>query len=266
MLKKVTSANADDLRTLLDERGLLNPYFSIDFETYGYDGEDVDAWLVHQDGANLQAALYRYYRSIQFLRFGAFDVSDAKEVAGFIERNRIKMISGDAESLRLVSSYVSCENVVTEGALMRLEELPDKLDDRSEIATLEDLNAAAALICTDEEIGGHYTVDELTAQLVERQESHGCHSRVLFREGVLLCHMATYASGKDVAVLGGLVTAKSARGQGLGKRILGALATDVMREGKTPMLYCYKRRLISWYEMLGWSVVLNCAKMEIFYR
>ena len=59
--------------------------------------------------------------------------------------------------------------------------------------------------------------------------------------------MGTYADVEGLAVLGGLVTAPAARGQGYGKRVLQSLTAQVIKEQKVPVLYCYEQNVMEEY-------------------
>ena len=149
---------------------------------------------------------------------------------------------------------------LSEGWVMRAD--GTQVSDSAAVrATEADYPEIARLICGDEEIGKHYDVGALVAQLCERERLQGCRSLVIRDGEGIAAHMATYAESDDVAVCAGLKARPGAE-KGVGARVLSSLAVEVAARGLTPLLYCYIEPLWPWYEAHGWEKASHVAKLE----
>lgn len=261
MIRKYVSGEESELLTTLTKNAFINPYFRINLQTYGVCGAHVGAWQLGGDG-EAPVLLYGYYRTAQLICGGVVDEVGLGELIDFILSRGLVMVSGPNEVIQQIAVRLGDGYRATSGVLMELKgQVPKQhVDVRS--ARFDDLEEVAMLICDDPEIGGHYRLDELHHQLVERWRVHGCRNYVIEDKKGLLSHAGTYAESIDSAVLGGVVTRKDARGRGLGSKVFGQLAYDVSAAGKRAYLYCYQDGLTSWYENLGWEVVGKSAKLE----
>lgn len=248
----------EGLRRVLEGQRVENPYALIDALTYGFEGDNVACWEVF-DESRLEAVVYRYYDGLQVVFCGQAGHRAIRAVATLVEKMDPSMVqtsySAAAELATVLADYS-----LSEGWVMRADgtQVPDPAAVR---ATEADYPEIARLICGDEEIGKHYDVSALVAQLCERERLQGCRSIVIRdREGIA-AHMATYAESDDVAVCAGLKARPGAE-KGVGARVLSSLAVEVAARGLIPLLYCYIEPLWPWYEAQGWEKAFHVAKLE----
>lgn len=166
----------EGLRRVLEGQRVENPYALIDALTYGFEGDNVACWEVF-DESRLEAVVYRYYDGLQVVFCGQAGHRAIRAVATLVEKMDPSMVqtsySAAAELATVLADYS-----LSEGWVMRADgtQVPDPAAVR---ATEADYPEIARLICGDEEIGKHYDVSALVAQLCERERLQGCRSIVL---------------------------------------------------------------------------------------
>ncbi|MGN0436124.1 MAG: GNAT family N-acetyltransferase [Wujia sp.] len=239
-----------------------NPYLFIDTHTYGYEMDDVIATFLVEHENSIVAIIYKYYNSIQFFQCGQMPEGVCDEIASFIKENKYEMMTGKAETLKMIYRCLQKQFNYSEGVIMSNSRCmaPDVVE--VEWATEEDCREIAELVCSDERIGGHYSPELLEEQFRDRLRSWNCRNAVIKSEGKIVAHMATYADIDKLSILGGLVTEPDYRGMGYGRKVLNNLAYSVARDGKLPILYCYEPDTVKWYEKQDWEIVCRCAKLE----
>lgn len=261
MIREYKKSNIDNLIKLIKENHLQNVYLYIDSQTYGFENENIMTWLL-VEGEQTKAILYKYYNSLQIIQVAELSEEDIQDMYQYVNSQGFEMISGNAELLSRLISYTKQEYILTQGYILQREKKCGFVSDLTCWADRTQCHEIAELICSDDFIGGHYTVELLENQLVDRMDSWQCKNLIIMENGHIVSHMGTYAECGEIAVLGGLVTALTVRGKGYGKKVLNDLAEQIMQEGKCPILYCYNENLVNWYKKQGWSVVFKCGKLE----
>ena len=258
MIRRPERDDVKALTSLIYEHRMKNPYLYMDTVTFGLFGDNFETFTVEQDGKTV-GAIYRYYDSLQPCLFDG--MAELDEIAEFINSGDYSMASATADVIGRLAEKVKGYSAHF-GVIMSAEIEGASPSGKTELATSEDCREIAELICTDREIGGHYSVNGLERQLRERMTDWGCVNLVLRVDGKIACHMATYAVCKGMAALGGLITAPEHRGHGYGRVVLSDLALRVMSDGCTPVQYCYTPATVRWYESLGCKVITECGKLE----
>ena len=260
MIRQLTEADAPAFLDKVGTDYLQNPYIYIDALTLGLSSEQTSAWVV-EDGRFL-GYIFRYYNSIQL--FSAREPNRTKqfaaETAAFLSDHSFDMISGSDSCLREIVPRLKGYRM-TEGVIMAQRQTAAQ-SQQIETAALSDCDEIARLICTDASIGGHYQPAALSSQLKGRMLREHCRNLVIRENGAIIAHFGTYAEADRFAILGGLITATAYRGRGCGSALQAALASILLREGKLPLLYCYRSETQAWYERQGWETVQACAKIE----
>lgn len=257
-IRHITEAN-EEIRCLLRRKWEENAYVLIDAESYGFEGEHISAWTIHDKG-EVKAVLYLYYDGLQIVEDSPLDNQALGEVADLVEELRPQMISANAVLIGRLNERLAGYSA-TIGYMMKADGSQTRDPDVFEAPTSA-YKEIAELICSDDKIGQHYTVDGLTAQLLERAELQGCRSFIMRLDGKVIAHMATYAESADLAVLGGLISKSDSGVRGAGGRVLSTIAADAIERGKVPVLYCYIESLWPWYKKRGWEIISEVGKLE----
>lgn len=252
---------ADLFEVVLNDK-FQNVYLYIDLQTYGFKNKNAATYVLIDSQNKPKAIIYKYYNSFQLFEISELCLEEAKQLSEFIIKSGTDMISGNRSLISSVLQILNEEYIKYDGYIMTFNEMTLQKSSLSELAKSEDCKEIAELICTDQNIGGHYTIDSLCEQLTDRMNNWNCKNLVIKEKDKIVSHMATYADLNNISVLGGLITSGEHRGKCYGRTVLLDLAISVIEEGKTPVIYCYDEELVKWYLSLGWKIATECSKLE----
>lgn len=222
-------------------------YLYIDIMNYGIQSENMKVWMEEERGEILFVAM-KYYDSFQLYGRGESWSIDA--LCKLLEENPVAMISARRDILKRLEGY--CKGYrATYGAVFVMDKYR-KLKDSAGIltATEADAEEIAELICSDEEIGGHYTVDGLTAQIKERIKTRTGRSYIIRENGVLMAHSATYAEAEGVAVVSGTIIRPEARNANYYILISNYMLQQLAKENKTAYTFAVSDKMIRYHSRM----------------
>lgn len=240
-----------------------NPYLYIDILSFGISGDNIFTWKIIQ-GQNIVGVIYKYYNSLQlFVDSSTLSRADCNDIAQLIINGDYQMITGRADAIRDLQSILTDSYSSYYGMIMTFNHtIHEPLNNHVVMASIDDLYGAAKLVCSDKNIGGHYTVEQLSNQFYERMLNHDCINLVYKDEDEIVCHAGTYASVGCYAIIGGIITSSSHRGKGLARETTLKLIKLLQSQNKLPIIFCYEPNLFDWYAKLGFEVKTNCGKLE----
>ena len=221
----------------------------------------------------LRCVLLQYYTGINV--FSYKNNLDVPATVAFLQEKQPSMINGPLETLEKLYPYFRETYDFEAGYVTELLEKPkdesmsetDESDAETqaefpvEKAGEAELPEIAALICTDEGVGGTYTPEGLAAQLLERQRDGFGRNYFIRQNGRIVCHAGTYAEVDDLAVVSGVITAEDSRGQNLADRVVSKLNKELLAEGKHPCLFYYTKRAARLYAKTGYAAGTGWAKL-----
>lgn len=221
----------------------------------------------------LRCVLLQYYTGINV--FSYKNNLDVPATVAFLQEKQPSMINGPLETLEKLYPYFRETYDFEAGYVTELLEKPkdesmsetDESDAETqaefpvEKAGEAELPEIAALICTDEGVGGTYTPEGLAAQLLERQRDGFGRNYFIRQNGRIVCHAGTYAEVDDLAVVSGVITAEDSRGQNLADRVVSKLNKELLAEGKHPCLFYYTRSAARLYAKTGYAAGTGWAKL-----
>ena len=221
----------------------------------------------------LRCVLLQYYTGINF--FSYKNNLDVPATVAFLQEKQPSMINGPLETLEKLYPYFRETYDFEAGYVTELLEKPkdesmsetDESDAETqaefpvEKAGEAELPEIAALICTDEGVGGTYTPEGLAAQLLERQRDGFGRNYFIRQNGRIVCHAGTYAEVDDLAVVSGVITAEDSRGQNLADRVVSKLNKELLAEGKHPCLFYYTKSAARLYAKTGYAAGTGWAKL-----
>lgn len=222
-------------------------YLYIDIMNYGVQGENMKVWLEEEQDEILFVAM-KYYDSFQL--YGRRDGWSIEALCKLLEENPVAMISARRDILERLEGH--CKGYrATYGAVFVMDKYRE-LKDAGEIlrATEADAEEIAQLICSDEEIGGHYTVEGLTAQLKERIRTGTGRSYIIRENGVLMAHSATYAEAEGVAVVGGTIIRSEARNTNYYILISNYILQQLAKENKMAYTFSISEKMIGYHSRM----------------
>ena len=221
----------------------------------------------------LRCVLLQYYTGINV--FSYKNNLDVPATVAFLQEKQLSMINGPLETLEKLYPYFRETYDFEAGYVTELLEKPkdesmsetDESDAETqaefpvEKAGEAELPEIAALICTDEGVGGTYTPEGLAAQLLERQRDGFGRNYFIRQNGRIVCHAGTYAEVDDLAVVSGVITAEDSRGQNLADRVVSKLNKELLAEGKHPCLFYYTKSAARLYAKTGYAAGTGWAKL-----
>ena len=221
----------------------------------------------------LHCVLLQYYTGINV--FSYKNNLDVPATVAFLQEKQPSMINGPLETLEKLYPYFRETYDFEAGYVTELLEKPkdesmsetDESDAETqaefpvEKAGEAELPEIAALICTDEGVGGTYTPEGLAAQLLERQRDGFGRNYFIRQNGRIVCHAGTYAEVDDLAVVSGVITAEDSRGQNLADRVVSKLNKELLAEGKHPCLFYYTKSAARLYAKTGYAAGTGWAKL-----
>lgn len=223
----------------------------------------------------LRCVLLQYYTGINV--FSCQNNLDVPATAAFLAEKQPSMINGPLETLEKLypyfrdtydfeAGYVTelLENGAPDARTMQNADGSDaetQAEFPVEKAGEAELPEIAALICTDEGVGGTYTPEGLAAQLLERQRDGFGRNYFIRQNGRIVCHAGTYAEVDDLAVVSGVITAEDSRGQNLADRVVSKLNKELLAEGKHPCLFYYTKSAARLYAKTGYAAGTGWAKL-----
>lgn len=238
-------ARLDDKKRILDllkENIGMCIYMYIDISKYGLDSGNISVWYMEKDDS-IKLILMKYYDSFQI--YFSNDFCDYEVIEQFINKYEPKMISGDDKKIcelaaRLGNSYCYSKEYVFDLTSYKEMEGIDEIG--IENARMDEFEEIARLICSDKDIGGHYSMDGLTEQLKERYFSKMGRNLVIRKDNKIVTHIATYAEYDKLAVTSGLISVNTERTMPYGTLIESYLVKQLREEGYKVYTFVVKER------------------------
>ncbi len=177
-------------------------YIYIDIRNYGIETNNIKVWI-DEKKRELCLVAMKYYDSLQI--YSHDNACDIEPILSLMAENPVTMISGRKDIIkRLEKKCMNCR--CTYGSVFIMDNFLN-IWNKGEIteATVLDTPEIASLICADEEIGGHYTLEGLQKQLEERINTKTGRSYIIRLNDKIVAHSATYAETENIAVVGGTI-------------------------------------------------------------
>lgn len=222
-------------------------YLYIDILCYGVASDHMRVWF-DTGGDGISLVVMQYYDSMQL--YCREPLGNAGQAADLLAEYPVSMVSGRRDIIArlepLCPAYRASYGAVFLMDRYRRMRTPVVIHR----APPEWAGDIAALICSDEEIGGHYTPESLTAQLAERIATKTGRSYVVRENGVILAHTATYAEAEGVAVVGGTIIRPECRDRNYYMLLSNYMLEQLAREGKTAYTFSISEKMVRYHGTL----------------
>ena len=106
-----------------------------------------------------------------------------------------------------------------------------------------DAKEIAELICSDEELGEPYTVENLTLQLAERIRTQTGRSYIIRENGEIAAHSATYAETEGIAVVSGTIVKAAYRNTNCYMILANYMMQELVKEGKAAYTFSLSEKM-----------------------
>lgn len=216
----------------------INLFIMGDIENFGFDSEFQDVWMQELND-KLVGVVLRYHDN--FIVYSKDLDMDIEEVNCLLSKMDSKVISGKLSVINLLYPLVAenynkkemffCE--LKDGSSLRKEETDIV------VAEYEDAMEIAETYGLIEEFKGMYSEDvqERYKQISTRiKTKEGIHM-FMKENGKIISHGNTTAETSVAGMIGGIFTLPEYRNNGLGSKMVGALASSLISRGKSACLF-----------------------------
>lgn len=219
-------------------------YLYMDIVSYGISSGEIEVWFSKKND-KIDMVVMKYHDSLQV--YAKTDTTSVKELIEKIIDVDVTMISAPKYIVEIIEHELT-DYKVTYGVIYRIDDCR-LMKDMGIVyeATEDDVGEIASLICSDDEIGGHYNPKDLEKQLRCRIQSGTGRSFIIKRDGKIVAHSATYAETKDLAVVGGTIIREDCRDLGYYMIISNYISHKLKEEGKIIYTFSISKKMISYH-------------------
>lgn len=222
-------------------------YLYIDIMNYGIATENMQVWI-EGEGKEIDLIVMKYHDSFQI--YSHKETPDIMVILELLRKYPVAMISGTRAIIEKLEMQCAAYTA-TYGEVFIMDKYR-KVPKETRVlrALVEDAKEIAGLICSDEEIGGHYSVEDLTRQLSERIETGTGRSYIIREQGEIAAHSATYAEAEGIAVVGGTIIRKEYRKSDYYMLLSNYMLQELATEGKMAYTFATSEKMIHYHRML----------------
>lgn len=222
-------------------------YLYIDIINYGISAKNMKVWL-EEDDSRLNMVVMKYYDSYQIYSHKL--ICRVEEILDLFRKYPASMISGRKDIIQQLA--IRLKNYKADyGVIFIMDKYrPVKAIDKVIRAVPEEAEEIARLICSDSEIGGHYTVEALTRQLKERICTRTGRSYIIRENGEIAAHSATYAEADKIAVVGGTIIKQEYRNLNYYMLLSNYMLQQLTAEGKKAYTFSITDKMIQYHEKM----------------
>lgn len=260
MYKIAEKAQVDTILKFFEKDLTHCLYSYIDLKKYGIDNPNLKIYYYEENGI-IRSAATSYYNGLQL--YSSDGTMPVKETIDLINNLKPSLIASTQNNIDLIKDTFTGSYSLESGYVCGITSINSICSNYNiERASYNDLDEIARLICSDEGVGGHYTVSELRKQLKDRMEEDFGRNYIIRLDGKIVCHAATYAEVSNLSVISGVITHANYRGRGLALEAVSRLCADLLSEGKHPHLFFYTPEAFNLYSRIGFGSPSNWCKLS----
>jgi predicted GNAT family acetyltransferase len=250
MIKRAEKKDYERVVEYLDYEGSINTTLLAHIEKYGFEKDFQDVWLYFDEGRNTLAIIMRHFNSLYIYSRGF--LYDIDELASFVSFIGADIISGKLDILSELSLELS--GMVLEPSCHMIHKDKSKLVECRDVvrADLDDCRELAELIYSIPEFARFYSSEKEIERGIRRRIELGiCRYFVLKRDGKIVSQAYTTIESSKYATIGGVVTRREYRNQGLASLVVSCICQDLYNSNKIPNLFFTNEEAGRVYEKLG---------------
>ncbi len=250
MIKRAEKHDYERVVNYLDYEGSLNTTLLAHIEKYGFEKDFQDIWLYNDKNNDTLAVLMRHFNSLYIYSKGF--LYDPEELGSFISFIGADIISGQLDILSEVS--LELNGMILEPSCHMIHKDKSKLVPCNQVsrADLDDCKELAELIYSIPEFARFYNSEQEIERGIRRRIELGiCRYFVLKKDGVIVSQAYTTMESSKYATIGGVVTRKEYRKQGLASLVVSCICQDLYTSNKIPNLFYSNEEAGRVYEKLG---------------
>lgn len=243
-----------DMEGYIGDYYYKSPYLYLNLLKYGATGGPVATYRQIINN-NTTCVLLKYHKTLHILSKNDASVN-VREVLSLLNSLGCNMLCGSGEIIdRLYSIADKGEFAIEMGntrELSSIEPEPNREDIRA--VRGDDLLAVAHIVCKDKFFSSACTEDELYRQIRSRNDEGYSRNYVLEADGKIVAHAGTGAENDEMAIITHVIVDPDYRRRGYAFRILRALCSDLIAEGKKCYLINYTEASTNLYDKLGFKL------------
>lgn len=215
-------------------------YLYIDVMNYGVVSENIKIWVEEEQG-EIMLVIMKYFDSFQVYSHNS--PCNIESVLQLLRQHPVAMISARKDIVQQLKGKL--EGYKAEYGAVYLMDKYRKMGEvkKVQIATQEDAEEIAELICSDEELGEPYTVKDLASQLAERIRTKTGRSYIIYENGEIVAHSATYAETKGIAVVSGTIVKAAYRNTNCYMILANYIMQELVKEGKAAYTFAISEKM-----------------------
>lgn len=239
-------------------------YMYIDIAKYGLENENLQVWFRQDESGEPLLVLMKYYNGMSV--YSHREDMDVKSTAQLIRAHKPGRVTGPKALIEELQRELAAEYTAEYGYVVRYDERFPRYENSAEIRRAEnreEISLAAEIVASDESVGAGWSVKELAAQYIDRQECGFGRSCLLFEDGRPAAVYSTYAEFEDLAVMGGLCVIPEKRGLGYGGAIESWLFRSLEKEGFRVYSFAAEESRIAYHRRHQTPIAAEYGKLLI---
>lgn len=260
MILKCDNTWKAKLLTYVGDKYVNCLYLYMDLIKYGLNKAFISVWVDLNSVGEIKCIVFRYYTGIHI--FSKNDKFDMDGVIKIIRKIHPQMINSTRKIIQVLEPYLDNEYKVDYGCVKSI--VHGKFDVFSEVksARIKDIPAMAVMLCSDEGIGGSYSIKDMETQLMARMRDNYTRSYVIYSGEKIVAQASTSAEIDTLAVISDVIVDIEYRGRGLAKKLLSVLCNDLIPP-KEVFLVCYNPIADRFYEKFGFKTRVEWGKLYL---
>ena len=243
-------------------------YIYADISKYGFKDQNLKVWY-DKDTDGICAVVMKYHNNFQI--YSSRDFDKVEEIVALINEYKPYGVAGRTELIASLEKEFSDRYNVEYGVIYRGKDIKrekilralEECEVKIELASEDDAEAIAKLICMDDELGSVYTVESLAEELRERIHT-GMGRSYIIRDGEeIVAHNATYAECDKFVVISGLMVHPDYRDTEYAQLIDLKSSLEFQEEGKDRYFFAIKPRIIRWHKFTKSLLVASYGKLSL---
>lgn len=215
-------------------------YLYIDVMNYGVVSDNMKIWIEEEQG-RIVLVIMKYFDSFQI--YSCNSPCKIESVLELLHQYPVAMVSARKDIIQQLKGKL--EHYKVEYGVVYLMDKYRKMGEvkKVQIATQKDVKEIAELICSDEELGEPYTVENLASQLAERIRTKTGRSYIIRENGEIIAHSATYAETEGIAVVSGTIVKAAYRNTNCYMILANYIMQELVQEGKAAYTFAISDRM-----------------------
>lgn len=237
-------------------------YLFLDFKKYGFSVDYVNIWVQLKD-EEIVAVILKYHTGMHV--FSNSSDYSTKELVGLIKETIPDMICGRKDIIEnIIADKEMSEYEVEYGYIGVCNNVKSPVCYPVLKADKEDFKEIVKLLYQDEGIGASYDFNELSDQLLQRNQQGFVRNYVIKEANKVICHVCTGAEQDNISIISGVVTDERYRGRGLASSLLSYTCQKLLSEGKEVYSVFYTDAATKLHHSVGF--IDNCEFGKLYFK